>query len=385
MYDHTPTWRRVIGDQTPTWRRLIGDQTLTWRRVICSVICVVIAMPTKSAKHVGEFWARDGDGTYLHLRWEDAFGYRTTNHSGTTGWCNILRCGGASWETGTWNKFHKCAHNPCTAMWTDSKHGKWLPSTHVQPVAEDMFLKAVLPEPEPPIAPDPTYPVAPEPAISPEPVAPEPVIAPEPAITPEPVIAPEPVAPEPDVTESPEPAVAETPDPNTLPPPPVSAPLKSGVCVPAAVHIDPQPLSVHVPVMEPGSDVADPVAAKIDVFKAIMTLSREICMPQAYVGYSFFMLLALSRKCPLLIWEGDYSVNLLEAFAPWALDTVTHMPEAHGVATALVHLPSGTTRLHHVCEEYPLSSCRHFIASKTIDVLIMVSRGGVVLWGEAPP
>ena len=127
--------------------------------------------------------------------------------------------------------------------------------------------------------------------------------------------------------------------------------------------------------MELGSDVADPTAAKIYIFKAIMKLSREIRDPMSYVGYSFFVLLALARNCPLLMFEGENSVNLLEAFAPWALDIVTNFPAAHGVVTTLVSLPSGKTALQHICEDYPLKSCRHYIACKKIDVLLMVSCG----------
>ena len=331
----------------------------------------------RSFKHRGEWFARDSDGTYIHVEWSDAWVRRVSNDDGVTGFCRVIQSVPATWEVDSYWKLHKCAFNPCTRIHTDSKHGKWGPSTHVQPVTKEEYVKAITP-PEP--VPDPVP--IPEPEPVPEPV-PDPVPEPVPESVPEPV--PDPV-PEPTVGPAagptagpdpvPEPAAGPSTGPSAgLPSLPTSAPLKSGVGVPSAIDIDPEPLSLAAPVLGHGSDVADPKVAKVCIFKAIMKLSREISESKSYVGYSFFVLLALSRKCPLLMFEGESCVNLLEAFAPWALDTVTSFPAAHGIVTALVSLDSGKTALHHVCEAYPLDCCRHFIACKTMDVILMVSCG----------
>ena len=101
-----------------------------------------------AGKAAAEFWARSGDGTCLKLRWEDAFGFRTTNKNGTTGWCQVIRSGGGTFDEGTWHKIHKCANDHCDVVWSTSKYGKWGESEHVQPVPEEVALHALSP-PEP--------------------------------------------------------------------------------------------------------------------------------------------------------------------------------------------------------------------------------------------
>ena len=118
-----------------------------WRcLLVAHIVCA--AMPVKLGRAAPEFWARTLDGTFLKLRWDDAFGFRKQNPNGITGWCQILRSGGATFEEGAWFKFHKCAHDPCNVIWDESKHGKWGLSEHVQPVSEDVALHALDP-PEP--------------------------------------------------------------------------------------------------------------------------------------------------------------------------------------------------------------------------------------------
>ena len=56
------------------------------------VVQVVARLMAGTAAAV--FWARSDDGTYLKLRWDDAFGFRRTNKNGTTGWCQVIRSGG---------------------------------------------------------------------------------------------------------------------------------------------------------------------------------------------------------------------------------------------------------------------------------------------------
>ena len=272
-----------------------------------AVASVVFVGTTMTQTKVADWWGKTDEGQFLKVRWDDAWGYRTKNDWGVTGWAKIIRSGGDEHPEGEYRRFHRCFVKPCKSRWKADKHGVWGPPIHLEPVDEA------------------------------------------------------------DVSFGPAP-----------PAPPESAALRQGCCVPKAVPFDP-PLatlkSCKSAVADPtvdGSAVADPTYAKLNVFTTIMALSREISTPASYVGYSFFVLLALARKCPLLMWEGETCVNLLEQCAPWALDTAVAVSAAQGVVTCLKSLPSGHVEMVHVSEEHPLHMCRHFVACHTIDVALDV-------------
>ena len=90
------------------------------------------------------FWGRTDDDTFVQLQWDLAWTTVKSNDSGKTGWARVLRscggvlrsCGGDVPE-GACRRFHKCAHNPCSARWSASKYGVYGPPIHVQEVAEN--------------------------------------------------------------------------------------------------------------------------------------------------------------------------------------------------------------------------------------------------------
>ena len=91
------------------------------------------------------FWGRTDDDTFVQLQWDLAWTTVKSNDSGKTGWARVLRscggvlrsCGGDVVPEGACRRFHKCAHNPCSARWSASKYGVYGPPIHVQEVAEN--------------------------------------------------------------------------------------------------------------------------------------------------------------------------------------------------------------------------------------------------------
>ena len=77
------------------------------------------------------FFGTDGK-THYEVRWNRSWGRVTKNANGSTGWADVLSrsCGGGQTNI----RVHRCANNPCTALWVDSKHGYGLPPPiHLQP------------------------------------------------------------------------------------------------------------------------------------------------------------------------------------------------------------------------------------------------------------
>ena len=64
-------------------------------------------------------------------------------------------------------------------------------------------------------------------------------------------------------------------------------------------------------------------AARIEhtFYGRVFQVAREIAWERSYVGYIFFVLFALARRCRPFMWEGAERVNLLEMYAPWALES----------------------------------------------------------------
>ena len=166
------------------------------------------------------------------------------------------------------------------------------------------------------------------------------------------------------------------------PAPPTSAPLRLGFAPPPATF-DPQ-LREKTAL---GADAADPGHK---VLGQILKLAREIRTPYTYVGYSFFVLLGMARKCQPHMWEGESRMNMLALFAPWSLQSAVADCAVDGVVSCMKALPSGRVQMIHVSEEHPLAECRHFIACHTLDnplpcegdeIESFYGRLGVVLLG----
>ena len=60
----------------------------------------------------------------------------TKNKNGITGWAELLKSSNANNPAGTICRIHLCGHNPCLAVWPDTKYGLMGPPMHLQPVAE---------------------------------------------------------------------------------------------------------------------------------------------------------------------------------------------------------------------------------------------------------
>ena len=102
------------------------------------------------------------------------------------------------------------------------------------------------------------------------------------------------------------------------------------------------------------------------VFQLILELARSIRSPRTYVGYTFFVLLGICKKCQPVMWEGSERVNLLKKYAPWALPSAVGDCAVDAVVCCMRSLPTGRAELLQVSEDPPLADCRHFVACHKI-------------------
>ena len=93
---------------------------------------------------------------------------------------------------------------------------------------------------------------------------------------------------------------------------PASAKLPAGAA-PAPAPLDPQ-LRIDVE-----QERGDAFAAENRVYSRILDLAKEIQTDVHYVGYVFFVLMGILKKCQPWMWEGAARVNLLEHYATWAV------------------------------------------------------------------
>lgn len=103
---------------------------------------------------------------------------------------------------------------------------------------------------------------------------------------------------------------------------------------------------------------------------------REIRKPRAYIGYSAFVLMGLQRDARPRAWEGDAPIDLIEAFAPWALTRCTHECTVDAVCCVVEAQPVGYAQLFPISEIRPLEMCRRFVACTTIEAAVgQVGKG----------
>ena len=76
------------------------------------------------------------------FRWHHSWARVTKNQHGVTGWATIKKSA-LHTEVGTIIRVHKCANNPCTAMWSASKYGVCGAPRHVQAYLPDASSAAV--------------------------------------------------------------------------------------------------------------------------------------------------------------------------------------------------------------------------------------------------
>ena len=70
-------------------------------------------------------------------------------------------------------------------------------------------------------------------------------------------------------------------------------------------------------------------------------------------------LLKKSRPC---VWEGTSFIDLLQVFAPWALESCTSELPVAAIACTLIAQSGGAVELAPICEQCPLSATTHFVA-----------------------
>ena len=68
-------------------------------------------------------------------------------------------------------------------------------------------------------------------------------------------------------------------------------------------------------------------------------------------------------------WEGQNRINLVQTFAPWASERCEGVCAVDTVCCCVQATPKGHAILCAVSEENPLSECRHFVASSTLEVV----------------
>jgi len=121
-----------------------------------------------------------------------------------------------------------------------------------------------------------------------------------------------------------------------------------------------------------GSAVA--VAAQDKVIARLLALAREIRRPRSYVGYSAFVLMGLLNKARPCVWEGSSFIDLLETFAPWAVEHCVVECAAHAIPCASDRLAGGSGGFVQVSEGYPLSRCNHYIAGVRVPLPAVASE-----------
>ena len=309
------------------------------------------------------FQGRCSNGFLYEVRWHHEWMRVTGRLNGIHGWATIVRSSNPEIEVGSIRRIHQCAHNPCTALWTNNAY-YYGPPLHLQPVYEDSESAVA------------------ESAVAEEDSGSESAVA-------------EQACAKPAVAEktSSELAVAESaPDGPAAPPvmehmgpqaapsteepatgsavaepvaEPVAASLPSGSAAPAA-PLAPAPVVCGDP--PPAVVTADcPLRAEATVLRKMLDLARQIRRPRATVGYSFFILFGLCKRCRPVLWEGENRVDLVQTFAPWALEMCRDECAVEGICCHFEVCAGGQVLMHPVTEEHTLSHCNRFIACAKVE------------------
>ena len=329
--------------------------------------------PAVAASNPDEFFGEstiaDQQGKY-ELRLHRIWNLPSTNKNGTTGWATVLQTTNPKLNVDDVRRFHKCAFNPCRAVWDRSKYGQFSVPIHVQTYVPSCTAEATLIH-------QPIAAVAgwDGPELPPAAVAGVASIEQPVAAVAETSAPPELELPNIDAAAEPD-AISQPP----LPPPPEFPPPKiiEQVVAPPAPDVAGRLLGIQPPlpasptqridehVQEPAPPAASSaVAAWNAVSRSLLFLAREIRRPRSYVGYSAFVLMALRENARPFAWEGSTSIDLIGTYAPWASEDCTAQCAVQVVCCALKAQPTGHAQLCAISEELPLSTCRHFVAAVT--------------------
>ena len=330
-------------------------------------------------------------GGTLEFRWNREFCRVSIRPRGTTGFAEIhRRSGGVKHDPPELCRVHLCRNNPCDADWKPSKYGVYGEPIHVQPLVWTHDLEADLNgdaaesspmPPEPPPAPPPPEP-PPTSCHDTEEVQVVNADEPEPCVSAA-------VAAVPGAGEDGAPAVAAAvPEvlEEEMSADVAAVPAAGDVLVPAAVAAMPEaipqcePASAPLRVLRPGEAtdavlvVPRPVspAALVPSLPAnhqnklltkVLQLARSIRTARSYVGYAAFVCFALCKHLLVHMWEGSVRVNLIQVYAPWALDDITAEPACDGICCCSTPaVAGGAARWRPVSEKHPLNEVKHYVA-----------------------
>ena len=309
----------------------------------------------------------------------------TPNKNGTTGYATILASTDPANQPGKVVRIHYCLWNPCTAeSKSKSKHGHYGEPMHLQLRERDTEFPAVavvpgsmMPLPATAVPPAVAEPAVAEPAVA-ETSTPPPgelthptEMAPTEALPAEPAAAP-PAAEKP--PEGQTAATEEAPPAMDLTVEVLEDQVKAPDCpkkaalhcmhppVPASPIDDPQQGGASATAVAVTAVVPPSVAAKHRIESKLLALAREIRTPMAYVGYSAFLLMGLLKKGRPCVWEGTSFIDLLQVFAPWALETCTMQFPMTAIACTLIAQSGGAVELAPICAKYALAKTSHYVA-----------------------
>ena len=98
-----------------------------------------------------------------------------------------------------------------------------------------------------------------------------------------------------------------------------------------------------------------------------LKLARELRTPGAYVGYSAFVLFALSFGVRPYMWECENRIDIVGHYAPHLSERCQRSCYVDGVACRLGIAFDGAVSLLHVSLENPLNTCTQFIGGVRIN------------------
>jgi hypothetical protein len=108
-----------------------------------------------------------------------------------------------------------------------------------------------------------------------------------------------------------------------------------------------------------------PGVQKLSLLGEILLLAREIRQQKHYVGYLFFILLGMSHNILPVVWEGSNKVDLLTAFAPWAINEDVRSCGVEAVCCCFEATDESAV-MCHVSETHPLHMCKHYVAAVAV-------------------
>ena len=178
------------------------------------------------------------------------------------------------------------------------------------------------------------------------------------------------------------------PPPDGPPPPPTIAALGlAGVALPMPMLCTPgKPGGGEAAVAAPAAQEASQASLQSlcsgNVLARILDLSRTIRRYGGYVGHAAFLLFGLLRQRRPIVWEGENPIDLIDTYAPWAVDRCAKPCVVDAITCCQGFKP--------VSESHPLHKCNHWLAGAKVascepfpgpEIEAVYSRLGVVVMG----